>query len=98
MLEMYFETKHIVEEPTRNEITRKYAGKNSEFLNQCGIPEQYGIFYAMGVALIFEGILSACYHGCPVDESFQFDTTFMYCISVLVFLKVKEQASQSQSD
>ena len=88
MLEIYFETKNIIEESTRNEITRKYAGKNSEFLNQCGIPEQYGIFYAMGVALIFEGILSACYHGCPVDESFQFDTTFMYMIMVLIYLKM----------
>ena len=72
-----------------------------------GIPESYGIFYALGAALmfegkkmtistiyiritltIFEGILSACYHVCPTETNFQFDTTFMYCISVLVFLKV----------
>ncbi len=30
-----------------------------------GIPEQYGIFYAMGGALAMEGVLSACYHICP---------------------------------
>ena len=42
----------------------------------------------MGAALMFEGILSGCYHICPTAENFQFDTTFMYCISVLVFLKV----------
>jgi len=53
-----------------------------------GIPESYGIFYAMGAALVLEGILSGCYHICPTAENFQFDTTFMYCISVLVFLKV----------
>jgi len=53
-----------------------------------GIPESYGIFYAMGAALTLEGVLSACYHICPTAENFQFDTTFMYCISVLVFLKV----------
>ncbi len=53
-----------------------------------GIPEQYGIFYAMGGALSMEGILSACYHICPTKVNFQFDTTFMYVISVLVFLKV----------
>lgn len=53
-----------------------------------GIPESYGIFYAMGAALTLEGILSGCYHICPTAENFQFDTTFMYCISVLVFLKV----------
>ena len=35
-----------------------------------------------------EGFLSACYHVCPTVESFQFDTTFMYIMAVLVFLKV----------
>ena len=53
-----------------------------------GVPETYGIFYALGAALTFEGILSGCYHVCPTAENFQFDTTFMYVISVLVFLKV----------
>ena len=38
--------------------------------------------------LIILGFLSSCYHVCPTEENFQFDTTFMYCISVLVFLKV----------
>jgi hypothetical protein len=53
-----------------------------------GIPESYGILYGMGGALIMEGILSGCYHICPTAENFQFDTTFMYVISVLVFLRV----------
>ena len=53
-----------------------------------GIPESYGIFYAMGGALIMEGVLSGCYHICPTAENCQFDTTFMYAIAVLVFLKV----------
>ena len=38
--------------------------------------------------LLILGFLSSCYHVCPTEENFQFDTTFMYCISVLVFLKV----------
>ena len=54
----------------------------------CGIPEQYGIYYALGLALIMEGFLSACYHICPTTKNFQFDTTFMYTIGILVFLKV----------
>ena len=37
---------------------------------------------------ILEGVLSACYHLCPVDESFQFDTTFMYIIAVLIYSKL----------
>ena len=68
--------------------TIKYIFRNVEFLNRRGIPEQYGMFFAMGGALIMEGLLSACYHICPTVESFQFDTTFMYIMAVLVFLKV----------
>ncbi len=56
--------------------------------DNCGIPEQYGIYYALGLALIMEGLLSACYHICPTTKNFQFDTTFMYTIGILVFLKV----------
>ena len=61
---------------------------NVECLNEVGIPEQYGLFYAMGVALILEGIMSSAYHLCPVNESFQFDTTFMYIIAALIYTKV----------
>ena len=53
-----------------------------------GIPHHFGIFYAMGFALIFEGILSACYHVCPTQENFQFDTTFMYVMAMIMFTKI----------
>ncbi|KAB7506706.1 SID1 transmembrane family member 1 [Armadillidium nasatum] len=53
-----------------------------------GIPQHYGIFYAMGGALIMEGLLSACYHICPNHSNFQFDTAFMYVIAVLCMLKI----------
>ena len=43
----------------------------------------------MGLSLVGEGILSACYHICPTGINFQFDTTFMYAISLLLFLKVR---------
>ena len=70
-------------------MIEKYDNDNIaiEFLNQCGIPEQYGIYYAMGGATIFVGVLSACYHVCPAHESFQFDTTFMYVLGAMIFLK-----------
>uniref|UniRef100_A0A1I8IUT2 SID1 transmembrane family member 1 n=1 Tax=Macrostomum lignano TaxID=282301 RepID=A0A1I8IUT2_9PLAT len=44
--------------------------------NRCllGIPQHFGIFYAMGIALIMEGIMSGCYHVCPSYSNFQFDT------------------------
>ena len=56
--------------------------------NSKGIPQHYGIFYALGYALFAEGVLSACYHVCPTKENFQFDTTFMYVIAVLCFVKI----------
>ncbi|XP_076277521.1 SID1 transmembrane family member 1 [Lasioglossum baleicum] len=57
--------------------------------NKCyGIPQHYGLFYAMGTALIMEGILSASYHVCPNHSNFQFDTSFMYIIAVLCMIKI----------
>ena len=42
----------------------------------------------MGVGIVFEGVLSSCYHVCPTNENFQFDTTFMYLTSVLALIKI----------
>lgn len=53
-----------------------------------GIPQHFGLFYAMGGSLIMEGLLSACYHICPNNSNYQFDTSFMYVISVLSMLKI----------
>ncbi|XP_033222891.1 SID1 transmembrane family member 2-like [Belonocnema kinseyi] len=53
-----------------------------------GIPQYYGLFYAMGFALMMEGVLSASYHVCPSHSNFQFDTSFMYIISVLCIVKI----------
>jgi hypothetical protein len=78
----------VKKDEPKEELPEKLNQRNVEFLNRCGIPEQYGLFYTMGGALILEGILSACYHICPVNESFQFDTTFMYIMTILMFLKV----------
>uniref|UniRef100_A0A1B6JLN8 SID1 transmembrane family member 1 n=1 Tax=Homalodisca liturata TaxID=320908 RepID=A0A1B6JLN8_9HEMI len=53
-----------------------------------GIPYHYGMFYALGVALCMEGVLSACYHLCPNHSNFQFDTSFMYVLAVLSMMKI----------
>ena len=47
-----------------------------------------GIFYAMGFALTVEGLFSVCYHTCPTNLSLQFDTTMMYIICVLCYVKI----------
>lgn len=59
-----------------------------EASQEYGIPQHFGILFAMGYAMVFEGILSACYHVCPTSENFQFDTTFMYVIATLSFMKI----------
>ena len=53
-----------------------------------GVPTQYGLYYAMGLALTMEGVMSSCYHVCPTNVTFQFDTTFMYLIAILMFMKL----------
>ena len=53
-----------------------------------GVPQFYGLFYAMGFALVMEGFMSGCYHICPNHSNFQFDTAFMYTIAILSMLKI----------
>ena len=53
-----------------------------------GVPTQYPLYYAMGLALFMEGVMSSCYHVCPTNITFQFDTTFMYLIAILMFMKL----------
>ncbi|CAH8489613.1 unnamed protein product [Schistosoma rodhaini] len=63
----------------------KNLNPNSQVL---GIPQHYGLFYAMGLALTMEGLMSACYHMCPNFSNFQFDTAYMYILGMLVMLKI----------
>ena len=53
-----------------------------------GIPQQLGIFYAMGFALTAQSLFSVCYHWCPTNLSLQFDTTMMYVICILSYVKI----------
>lgn len=41
----------------------------------------------MGAAMALEGFFSACYHVCPTRQNYQFDTTFMYVLGALAFVK-----------
>lgn len=64
---------------------------NRASIEECGIPKHFGVFYAMGTALMMEGLLSACYHVCPNYTNFQFDTSFMYMIAGLCMLKLYQK-------
>ncbi|XP_045508706.1 SID1 transmembrane family member 1-like [Colias croceus] len=63
---------------------RRYKDDNVDL----GIPQHFGLLYAMGIALVSEGLLSAAYHVCPNSMNFQFDTSFMYVTSVLCMVKL----------
>lgn len=72
----------------RDVIYNKALENDKKFDKEMGIPQHFGLFYAMGLALIMEGIMSACYHVCPNYSNFQFDTSFMYIIACLCMLKI----------
>eukprot|EP00794_Sanderia_malayensis_P013936 gene13936-15388_t len=72
----------------RDRLGKQRLAKNPDRENNFGIPKHYGILYAMGFALIMEGVLSACYHVCPNYSNFQFDTAFMYIIGLLGGLRL----------
>ncbi|KAK2496046.1 hypothetical protein MC885_008526, partial [Smutsia gigantea] len=72
----------------RDILHRRALEAKDVFAMEYGIPKHFGLFYAMGIALIMEGVLSACYHVCPNYSNFQFDTSFMYMIAGLCMLKL----------
>eukprot|EP00117_Sycon_ciliatum_P031838 scpid38814/ scgid24829/ SID1 transmembrane family member 1 len=59
------------------------AALDPHFRQCMGLPQHFGLFYALGLALCVEGVMSACYHVCPTPLNIQFDTTFMYIIICL---------------
>ncbi|KAK7479048.1 hypothetical protein BaRGS_00029718, partial [Batillaria attramentaria] len=74
----------------RDLLHRTLLKENPQLERRYGIPQHYGLLYSMGVALVMEGIMSACYHVCPNYSNFQFDTSFMYIIACLCMLKIYE--------
>ncbi|XP_076457766.1 SID1 transmembrane family member 1-like isoform X2 [Babylonia areolata] len=74
----------------RDVLHGKLLREHHDLERQYGIPQHYGLLYAMGLALVMEGVMSACYHVCPNYSNFQFDTSFMYIIACLSMLKIYE--------
>ncbi|XP_033029535.1 SID1 transmembrane family member 1 [Lacerta agilis] len=72
----------------RDILHRRSLEAKDTYTTEYGIPKHFGLFYAMGIALMMEGVLSACYHVCPNYSNFQFDTSFMYMIAGLCMLKL----------
>ncbi|MGH0186509.1 UNVERIFIED_CONTAM: hypothetical protein FKN15_022604 [Acipenser sinensis] len=72
----------------RNVLHKRALEAKDIYAMDYGIPKHFGLFYTMAIALVMEGVLSACYHVCPNYSNFQFDTSFMYIIAGLCMLKL----------
>ncbi len=77
-----------VSESTVQILPNQVSPSKEESDEVVGLPRHYGLFYAMGSALVFQGLLSTCYHLCPTKANFQFDATFMYVVATLCFMKI----------
>jgi len=60
----------------------------SDHLGKIGLPQQHSLFYTMGVCMVMQGVFSGIFHVCPSNISLQFDTTMMYIMMILVFIKI----------
>ena len=54
------------------------------------------INYALGICCIFEGIFSGIYHICPSAMNFQFDTTFMFVGTGLLYVSIIQKRSKEK--
>ena len=55
------------------------------------IDKDYHLYYSLGLVLFLEGIGSALFHMCPSKLNFQFDTTFMFIGTSLMFLTIYQK-------
>ncbi|CAF2112207.1 unnamed protein product [Rotaria magnacalcarata] len=72
----------------RDNAYTRFITKNPDISKEYGIPQYFGLFYAMAIGLFMEGIMSACYHVCPSRQNFQFDTSFMFIMAALNIIKI----------
>ena len=67
---------------------RKAVQNDREFYHTHALPQFFGVYYAMGIAMVMEGLMSGFYHICPSGANFQFDTAFMFIIGGLLLAKI----------
>ena len=80
--------------------SKKYielGDSREELLSNHGIPYITGVYYSMGGALMMQGLMSAAYHICPTPISYQYDTTFMYLIAILTYVKLYQNRHPDSS-
>jgi len=62
-----------------------------------GVPRDGSIPYAMGVAIMLEGLASGLYHFCPSRIMFQFDSANMFVIAALGLAEIFRRAFYAPS-
>ncbi|KAL5499909.1 hypothetical protein EMCRGX_G011378 [Ephydatia muelleri] len=67
---------------------REAVKKDRKFYRAHALPQFFGVYYAMGIAMVMEGLMSGFYHICPSGANFQFDTAFMFIIGGLLLAKI----------
>ena len=58
----------------------------------------YSIPYSFGLSFICEGFGSLLYHICPSQIIFQFDTLFMFVITIIMIIGIFEGNSIREND
>jgi hypothetical protein len=53
-----------------------------------GVVDSFDMFYTMALTLAMIGVMSSCYHLCPTNINFQFDTTYMYILATFMAIKL----------
>lgn len=61
---------------------------HEDHLSSTGPLQQHSLFFTMGFCMIAQGSFSVIFHLCPSNISLQFDTTMMYIMMILVFIKI----------
>ena len=83
-------------EPTREgswprilELRRQVSERSRLVPDQhTGTCASFSLFYTMGLTLSMIGVMSSCYHICPTDVNFQFDTTYMYLLAIFMAINL----------
>ena len=64
------------------------AKAQGQSILQTGTCASFSLFYTMGLTLFMIGVMSSCYHLCPTDVNFQFDTTYMYLLAIFMAINL----------
>ena len=71
------------------ELRRQFSETSQQVADQhTGTCASFSLFYTMGLTLFMIGVMSSCYHLCPTDVNFQFDTTYMYLLAIFMAINL----------